>query len=342
MTEKGYMIMAHIMNHREIEHFAKKFWLENGTDEMSYRQILSGSDDAMKMMNWVEDTYEKVAHPDLIMDYGIDCLRCYLLFEKTPQENDIYFDSWDEGALEGVYKFVSKYRRMIQMALEANRHGKYVNDDFEELVSYVDIMQYEILSCMEKENSLANRHSALSVLMEGFKKIQKHLRITEMSVKEHEYEIQDAMPLSEKNVVHKDAVNEALIEENQVLFELCKKIVLLAAPFMPYISEELWQQIAIYESHDTEQLKKWYHLHTQNSVHNHIWNIGDIKKRLNIKMIDIPVQIQSKTKKVLHVNEKMAKEELVLLAQNEVSNALQEMGQYKIIYVEGKLINFVR
>lgn len=82
------------MNHREIEYNAKK---------------LSGCDipDSFvcdrSLLEWLDETGKRVFGDDLVMDYGTDCLRLYLLFEKTPRENDApWYDSWNEGALEEI------------------------------------------------------------------------------------------------------------------------------------------------------------------------------------------------------------------------------------------------
>lgn len=334
--------MSHIMNHREIEYFTENYWKINGIAPARYQLMLSESKQAMEIMDWLEDTYNRVTQPDLVMDYGIDCIRCYLLFEKTPQEKDPYFESWDEGALEGVYKFISKYRRMIQVALEANTKGIYETENFEELFELSYQMECEVIQYLEKNNTLANRHSAISVLMEGFKKIQKRLKINELSVREHENEIEAAIPLSVKKEDNALKCDHSVLKENRDIFSLCKVLVQLAAPFIPYISEELWQQIAIYERHETDQLKKWYQLQCTDSVCNQIWSVHEIDNKSICKKIDIPVQINAKTKIVLHVPENITKEKLLQLAQNELSHALQDMGKYRVVFVEGKLINFVR
>lgn len=333
--------MSHIMNHREIEYYTKQYWKANSIELNSYSQLLQESDKAMTTMKWLEDTFAEVAQEDLIMDYGIDCLRCYLLFEKLPKADDPYFDSWDEGALEGIYKFVSKYRRMVQMALEANVQGKYVEDDIEDSLSYIDHMKADIIVYLEKENTLANRHCVISILMEGFKQIQKKLRINEFSVKEHEHEIETAIPLSEKEKDNSNLMCDDMDKVNNEIYELCRKVVILAAPFAPYISEELWQQITLYEQQKIENLKKWYQQNLSDSVLSQKWDIEEIKSKSFDKEIDIPVQINSKTKKNLHVTKDLNKEELIKLAQKELSIALDGIDKYRVIYIEGKLINFV-
>ena len=83
------------------------------------------------LRNWLEETGARVFDDDLVMDYGTDCLRLYLLFEQTPKENDApYYESWQEGALEGIYKFLGRTRRMLLAADLWNRKGHYNEETF--------------------------------------------------------------------------------------------------------------------------------------------------------------------------------------------------------------------
>ena len=94
------------MNHREIEYNAKKLSGCDIPDSFACDRYL---------LEWLEETGKRVFDEDLVMDYGTDCLRLYLLFEKTPREKDApYYDSWNEGALEGIYKFLCRYRKMVR------------------------------------------------------------------------------------------------------------------------------------------------------------------------------------------------------------------------------------
>ena len=110
------------MNHREIEYNAKKLSGCEIPDTLVCKN---------ELFTWLDETGERVFDEDLIMDYGTDCLRLYLLFEQTPKEKDApYYDSWKEGVLEGLYKFLGRYRRLILAADEWNKRGNYGDDIF--------------------------------------------------------------------------------------------------------------------------------------------------------------------------------------------------------------------
>ena len=109
------------LNHREIEYNARRLSGDNIPDSFLYQ-----GEAAKMLFDWISHTGSKVFDDDLIMDYGTDCLRLYLLFENTPKENDApFYESWNEGALEGMYKFLGRYRRMILAASACNILGIY-------------------------------------------------------------------------------------------------------------------------------------------------------------------------------------------------------------------------
>ncbi|MEE0919881.1 MAG: hypothetical protein U0L56_07650, partial [Lachnospiraceae bacterium] len=85
------------MNHREIEYIANKLMEEESADSGKLIDHVSDSfsdyapelkKKAMNMMLWLEENGSRLFDDDLIMDYGTDCLRLYLLFENMPKEND--------------------------------------------------------------------------------------------------------------------------------------------------------------------------------------------------------------------------------------------------------------
>lgn len=331
--------MSQIMNHREIEYFTNKYWKNHGQELSMIKDMVSGECAFTNLMDWLENTQKVVLQEDLDMDYGLDCIRCYLLFEKTPKADDPYFDTWDEGGLEGVYKFVSKYRRMIYTALEANRKGVYADTDVTKLIAETEKAKRDCLVMMRKENTMPNRHNVLSILMECLKQIQKELKIGEITVKEHAHEIEMAIPLQEQ--VKQSAEAEDTVE-NRELYELCKKLVIMMTPFVPYISEELWQMIQIYETGDTEVVKKWYDREQKStSVLQQKWTAESTETDFTQNIMQIPVQVNARTRRTIQITTAMTEEQVEELARKEVQRFLRPDIQYRIVYVPHKLINFV-
>lgn len=331
--------MSQIMNHREIEYFTNQYWKTNGQTVAMVKDMGQPDKGFHDLMNWLEQTQKEVLQEDLAMDYGLDCIRCYLLFEKTPKAEDPWFDTWDEGGLEGVYKFVSKYRRMIMTALHANQEGFYADLHADSLLHEVESIQKECQAMMKKENTMPNRHNILAILMECVKTVQKELKISEITVKEHAHEIEMAVPLQEHAETEKKQKNAI---ENVQIYELCKKTVLLMAPFMPYISEELWQMIQMYETGEDAGTVKWY-LRGQKStsVLEQKWTTDGTDAKMQTQLLQIPVQVNARTKRTIRITTAMTAEQVEELARKEIQRFLLPDIQYRVIYVTGKLVNFV-
>ena len=133
--------MITLMNHRETQYHAQKLWEVENIDVDQVAQSMFGQwsiqsqrEAAQNLMQWLADTGKEVFQEDLILDYGLDCLRLYLLFEKTPKADDPYLDTWEECSLEGLYKFLGKFRRLILATNEWNQQGGYHDQNVEELL----------------------------------------------------------------------------------------------------------------------------------------------------------------------------------------------------------------
>ena len=230
------------LNHREIEYNAKKLSGCNIPDSFLYQSEAAGI-----LFDWISQTGSRVFDNDLVMDYGTDCLRLYLLFENTPKENDApFYESWNEGALEGMYKFLGRYRRMILTASTWNRRGGYhaISEESIEIMQRAfGQAQQKIEKCIGRENTMPNRHNIVAALMELLNVLQKELKIGEIVTKAKKHAIDTAVP--------KDAqdsggnINEMCncTNNNEAITQICKDFVILLAPIASDLSKMLWSEI---------------------------------------------------------------------------------------------------
>lgn len=248
------------MNHREIEYNAKKL---SGCDipDSSICTWASGerlpagltdaqSDCGQSLLEWIDETGKRVFDEDLIMDYGTDCLRLYLLFENTPKENDApYYDSWQEGALEGIYKFLGRYRRMVLAADAWNRCGNYNYN--EETLSVEQIGQMNqaledtvavIRKCIRRGNTMPNRHHIVSALMALLKVFQKELRTGEIVTSLRAHAVSTTSPHSGMEAGHASEQPSG-DRRNPAVTKLYQGFVILMAPYAPNLSRILWETI---------------------------------------------------------------------------------------------------
>ena len=98
--------------------------------------------------------------------------------------------------------------------------------------------------------------------------------------------------------------------------------VILLAPFAPHMAEELWQQLG----HDT-------------SVFDNRWPSVD-EEAMKDDEIEIPVQINGRTKAVISVSDGASKEDVLAMAKEALGGKLTG-NVIKEIYVPGKIVNIV-
>ena len=101
-----------------------------------------------------------------------------------------------------------------------------------------------------------------------------------------------------------------------------KAFIKLLAPFAPHIAEELWEMTG-----------------ERSSVFHAGWPKYD-EKHLQKKEINLPIQVNGKTKMTIKIDAALSKDEVLKLAKEAVSGKVSS-GIKKEIYVPGKIVNFV-
>lgn len=222
------------MNHREIEYCAKKLSGCHIPDSFACDKTL---------LEWLDRMGERVFDDDLVMDYGTDCLRLYLLFENTPRENDApYYDSWNEGALGGIYKFLGRYRRMILAAQEWTRRGNYdermlSREGIDRTRQALEDTAAKISQCIRRGNTRSNRHNMVSAMMELLNIYQRELKTGEIITSIHAHAVRTAVPRGE---ILPETGTKRNGGQNPAVTKLCRDFVMLMAPYAPDLSMILW------------------------------------------------------------------------------------------------------
>jgi len=123
----------------------------------------------------------------------------------------------------------------------------------------------------------------------------------------------------------------------------------ILAPFAPHITEELYQNVILRSeaTKDPRQEGKEILHSAQNdkgfqSIHKQSWPLFD-KKHLEQEEAIIVVQVNGKLRDTLRLRSGQAKEEVEVLAKEseKVGKFLEGKEIKKVVYVEGKIINFV-
>ena len=130
-----------------------------------------------------------------------------------------------------------------------------------------------------------------------------------------------------------NTVISGFMEYNNKLTELAKKeggidketvetMTVLLSPFAPHIAEELWEKLG----------------HTDSVFHTQ-WPCAD-EEAMKDDEIEIPVQINGKTRAVISISAQISKEEAIAAGKNAVADKLTG-NIVKEIYVPKKIINIV-
>lgn len=222
------------MNHREIEYNAKRLSGCEIPGSFSCTDPCGQS-----LLQWLDETGARVFDEDLVMDYGTDCLRLYLLFEQTPKENDApFYDSWQEGALEGIYKFLGRTRRMI-LATDLCEETFPV-ERVQRLEAALENTDAQIRNCILRGNTMPNRHHIVAALMELLNLFQKELKTGDIINTLHNQAVAAAVPHSRAEY---ETPQEAELHFNPDIAECCRKYLILLAPYAPDLCKMLWVQL---------------------------------------------------------------------------------------------------
>jgi len=230
-----------------------------------------------------------VSPAEIIDKYGADTARLFILF-AAPPEREL---EWSDRGVEGCFRFLNRIWRLAYEFTEKceNIPGSYeIRNEADKKLAYT--LHYTIKKVTEDIRDRFNFNTAISAVMELVNELYKY--------KEGD-------------------INDALYST------VIKTMIVLLAPFVPHITEELWQELG-YEGYVYDQ--KWP-----------TWNEEELKK----DEIEIVVQINGKNKEKINIPGDATREDMLQIAEeNEKIKGLTEgKNVVKVIAVPGRLINIV-
>ncbi len=230
-----------------------------------------------------------VGPAEIIEKYGADTARLFILF-AAPPEREL---DWSDQGVEGSFRFLNRIWRLVAEFLDKyeNKPGEYeIRNDADKKLNYM--MNYAVKKVTEDVRDRFNFNTAISAVME---------LVNEM----YRYKEGD--------------VNDALMST------AIQKMLILLAPFVPHITEELWSELG-YEG----------------SVHEQNWPSYD-EKALVKDEIEIVVQINGKNKEKINIPAEITRDEMLEIAkENDIVKGLTQGKEVvKMIAVPGRLINIV-
>ncbi len=236
-----------------------------------------------------------VSPDDMIARYGADAARLYSLF-AAPPDRDL---DWQDTGIEGIQRFLGRLYRYVL------RNTKPDSPDWRK-----PVLQDLSAEARQVQRKL---HQTIKRVTDDFKG-RWHFNTCIAAI----MELVNELYAAEEKIAQR-AIPTALLAEAQ------RTLVLLLAPFAPYVAHELWEMLG-----------------EKGSILRAPWPQYDAVLAKE-EEIEIPVQVNGKLRgRVLvpaDAGEELVKERA--LADEKVKVAIAGKKIVKIIYVPGKLLNFV-
>jgi leucyl-tRNA synthetase len=235
-----------------------------------------------------------VSPDDMVARFGADSARMYALF-AAPPDRDL---DWQEDGIAGVSRFLSRVWRLANKYLPAARAARG------EVVAAPSGVSLKLL------RKLHQTIAKITLDFEG----RWHFNTCVAAIMELVNEIQAA-----------DAQLAAGEIPAPVVRELLRSLILLLAPFAPYLAAELWSELG-----------------EEGAVLRAPWPPSDAELAKEDE-IEIPVQMNGKLASIVRVRAGASPKEIeaTALADEKVKARLTAKTVAKIIVVPGKLVNLV-
>jgi len=230
-----------------------------------------------------------VVSPDEIIDkYGADTARLFILF-AAPPERDL---EWSDTAVEGSHRFINRVFRFI--------------DDKKESFSFDSKYDVNSLNADDKNLRFALNNTVKKATDDIGVRFNFNTAISSIM------ELVNAM--------------YAYTGDNTALVNECmEKLVIMLAPFIPHVAEEMWEMLGGTES-----------------VHKQDWVSFD-EDALIKDEIELVLQINGKVKDKMVVSASASDDEIkaAALANDKILEFTEGKQILKTIVVKGRLVNIV-
>jgi len=269
-------------------------------------------------------SYGNVINPDdVVKEFGADSLRMYEMF-MAPFSQEI---AWSTKTLQGVHRFLIRVWNIFQKYKVQSSNIKNIvgtNLDSPETKkgnSHLIVKLNQTIDKITQDITAVKYNTAIAMMMEF--------------LNEWEGRQNQKSKVKSQNYKSKVKNNNLTIQQfNNILStENAKKFLKILAPFAPFITEEIWR--GVFGEKESIHLSSWPKVEKM--------EMGDVE-------ITIPVQVngklrgtiivQSSTLRLRSGQECKVQSDVVAeaLKQENIAKYL-EGKKYKVIYVEGKILN---
>jgi leucyl-tRNA synthetase len=248
-----------------------------------------------------------VSPDDMVARYGADATRMYTLFGGPP-DRDL---DWQDAGVEGISRFLSRLYRFVLRNAKPNDRA-WNGDHDGQLSPAVRKMQRKLHQTIQRitEDFSGRWHfnTSISALME----LVNELHDCEASVQREK----TSRP-------GKSGLDGAPAASLPLLADAQRKLVLMLAPFAPYLAHELWEVLG--ESSDLLRAP---------------WPKYD-PALAKEEEVEIGIQVNGKIRSRIVVPADAADDHVrdLALADEKVKAAIEGKGIVKVLVVKGRLVN---
>ena len=230
--------------------------------------------------------------PQILIDkYGADTVRLYTMFTSPPDQSL----EWNDDGVEGAFRFLKRLWRI------AHQHV---------------------------DNALSATPLQVAELNDVQKTLRRHLhhtlqKVTDDMARRHTFNTAIAANMELANALNKFEDDSA--QGSAVRQEVLEAIVLMLAPIIPHVCQQLWEHLG----HDSDIVTA-------------AWPLVD-ESALQLDTIDMVVQVNGKLRGKFSVAVNASREQIeaLVLADEHVQRYIEGKAIKKLIVVPQKLVNIV-
>ena len=235
-----------------------------------------------------------VSPEEIISKFGADTARLFILF-AAPPEREL---EWSDQGVEGSFRFLNRVWRIVahfdgRLSLQqANYDPKELDDADRELRRVLHTSIKKVTDDIEQR---FNFNTAISAMMELVNAL-------------YAYKEKQENP------------------KQGLVFEAVSALLRMLAPFVPHITEELWERLG----------------GTEGSVHAQKWPAYD-EEAMKVAEVEVMLQINGKGRERVIVPSEATKEELeaFALADPKIKELIGDSEIVRVVCVPKRLVNIV-
>jgi len=254
-----------------------------------------------------------IAPEDMIVEYGADAVRTYILF-MAPPDKDL---QWDEEGLAGIYRFLNRvWRQVYDLSGQAGedtlfqpeaverarsgKHGHCCDDPVAEAARFLNRERHRVAQKATEDIDRNNFNTAIAAIMELSNAAGTYLRLIAADSREARPEL-------------------ARLDR-----DIAEVLVRLLAPMAPHWADELWQTVL---GHD-------------GSVHTQVWPDFD-PEQAKADEVELAVQINGKVRAKVTVAADAGEDDVRTVALEAIASFTEGSTVVKAIVIPGRLVNVV-